>query len=66
MGLQLTMSDPIIGGAMLKIGEFASAGGVSVRMLRHYDQLGLLTRPRSIAGTGAPLCATSGWAGCIG
>lgn len=28
---------------MLSIGEFARAGGVSVRMLRHYDQLGLLT-----------------------
>jgi DNA-binding transcriptional MerR regulator len=28
---------------MLNIGEFARAGGVTVRMLRHYDQLGLLT-----------------------
>lgn len=32
----------MIGGAMLNIGDFARAGGVSVRMLRHYDQLGLL------------------------
>ncbi|CAM3413192.1 MerR family transcriptional regulator [Nocardioides dubius] len=28
---------------MLNIGEFARLTGVSVRMLRHYDQLGLLT-----------------------
>lgn len=28
---------------MLSIGEFAFHGGVSVRMLRHYDALGLLT-----------------------
>jgi len=28
---------------MMTIGEFARAGGVSVRMLRHYDRLGLLT-----------------------
>src|SRR5512135_1987281 len=27
---------------MLKIGEFSRLGRVSVRMLRHYDQLGLL------------------------
>lgn len=27
---------------MLSIGEFAMHGGVSVRMLRHYDALGLL------------------------
>ena len=27
---------------MLNIGEFARLTGVSVRMLRHYDQLGLL------------------------
>lgn len=28
---------------MLRIGDFARLVGVSVRMLRHYDQLGLLT-----------------------
>ena len=28
---------------MLTIGAFARLAGVSVRMLRHYDQLGLLT-----------------------
>lgn len=28
---------------MVKIGDFARAGQVSVRMLRHYDRLGLLT-----------------------
>ncbi|MPY80428.1 MAG: MerR family DNA-binding transcriptional regulator [Actinophytocola sp.] len=27
---------------MLSIGEFARLGDVSVRMLRHYDDLGLL------------------------
>lgn len=30
------------GGVMLSIGDFARLGGVSVRMLRHYDDLGLL------------------------
>ncbi|WP_434811087.1 MerR family transcriptional regulator [Microbacterium sp. bgisy189] len=32
---------------MLNIGEFARLAGVSVRMLRHYDQLGLL-RPQQV------------------
>ena len=32
---------------MLSIGEFARLAGVSVRMLRHYDQLGLL-RPQRV------------------
>lgn len=32
---------------MLKVGEFAQLAGVSVRVLRHYDQLGLL-RPRYV------------------
>lgn len=31
---------------MLSIGEFARYGGVSVRMLRHYDALGILTPAR--------------------
>lgn len=34
---------------MLKIGEFARLTGASVRMLRHYDQLGLLT-PADVDG----------------
>lgn len=37
---------------MFGIGEFASAGRVSVRMLRHYDALGLLRPAHVDAGTG--------------
>ncbi len=37
---------------MLSIGEFARLAGVSVRMLRHYDQLGLLPPQRVDAFTG--------------
>jgi DNA-binding transcriptional MerR regulator len=37
---------------MFGIGEFASAGRVSVRMLRHYDALGLLRPARVDAVTG--------------
>ena len=33
--------------AMLKIGEFSKLSRVSVRMLRHYDEMGLL-RPAEI------------------
>lgn len=33
---------------MLKIGEFSKLSRVSVRMLRHYDELGLLAPRRSI------------------
>ena len=29
---------------MLKIGEFSKLSRVSVRMLRHYDEIGLLIR----------------------
>jgi DNA-binding transcriptional MerR regulator len=29
---------------MLKIGEFSKMSRVSVRMLRHYDEIGLLIR----------------------
>jgi len=56
-GLTLTLCQPVqwsrredgpgdtttAGGLVLSIGEFAFHGGVSVRMLRHYDALGLLT-----------------------
>ena len=31
---------------MFTIGEFATIGRVSVRMLRHYDSIGLLTPAR--------------------
>lgn len=31
---------------MFSIGEFASIGRVSVRMLRHYDEIGLLPPAR--------------------
>ncbi|MCK2243267.1 MULTISPECIES: MerR family transcriptional regulator [unclassified Crossiella] len=37
---------------MLSIGDFARHGHVSVRMLRHYDQLGLLTPDRVDQSTG--------------
>ncbi|GAB3193125.1 MerR family transcriptional regulator [Nesterenkonia suensis] len=37
---------------MLRIGDFARLAGVSVRMLRHYDQLGLLTPARTDEFTG--------------
>jgi len=37
---------------MLSIGEFASIGRVSVRMLRHYDRIGLLRPARVDALTG--------------
>jgi DNA-binding transcriptional MerR regulator len=33
--------------AMFSIGEFARLGGVSVRTLRHYDEIGLL-RPATV------------------
>ena len=36
---------------MLSIGEFATAGMVSVRMLHHYDAIGLL-RPARVDSTG--------------
>ena len=43
-----------MGSVMLSIGEFARLGGVSPRMLRHYDELGLLTPervdPRPVTG----------------
>lgn len=37
---------------MLTIGDFARLAGVSVRMLRHYDALGLLTPRRTDPSTG--------------
>lgn len=37
---------------MFSIGEFASIGRVSVRMLRHYDEIGLLTPARVDPFTG--------------
>ena len=35
---------------MFSIGDFAALGRVSVRMLRHYDAIGLL-RPARVAGS---------------
>ncbi|HEY0540081.1 MAG TPA: MerR family transcriptional regulator [Actinoallomurus sp.] len=40
------MSDRALGGVMLTIGDFARHGRVSVRMLRHYDAIGLLRPAR--------------------
>lgn len=37
---------------MFKIGEFSRLSRVSVRMLRHYDQLGLLTPSQTDSFTG--------------
>ena len=37
---------------MLKIGEFSALGRVSVRMLRHYEKLGLLSPGETDAWTG--------------
>ncbi len=37
---------------MLSIGEFARFAGVSVRMLRHYDAIGLLVPSSIDPGTG--------------
>lgn len=39
--------NPTITGAMFKIGDFSQLGQVSVRTLRHYDELGLL-RPAMV------------------
>ncbi len=36
----------------LRIGEFSSLGRVSVRMLRHYEKLGLLSPGETDAWTG--------------
>lgn len=37
---------------MFSIGDFAALGRVSVRMLRHYDAIGLLTPARTDPATG--------------
>jgi DNA-binding transcriptional MerR regulator len=42
---------------MFSIGEFARLGGVSVRTLRHYDEIGLL-RP-------AQVDPVTGYRGCL-
>ena len=39
---------------MFSIGEFAKHGSVSVRMLRHYDALGLLRPARTDPASGSP------------
>src|SRR5690349_4702156 len=40
------------GGVMLTIGDFARLGQVTPRMLRHYDELGLLSPQRVDPATG--------------
>jgi len=45
--LTLTPREGRMLGVMFSIGEFARLGGVSVRTLRHYDEIGLL-RPTAI------------------
>lgn len=40
--LRKTGTDIVGGYEMLKIGEFSKLSHVSVRMLRHYDEIGLL------------------------
>ena len=42
---------------MFKIGDFARLGGVSVRALRHYDEIGLLSPADVDAGSGYRLYA---------
>src|SRR5690606_16723513 len=42
----LTVSGPLLGSIMFGIGDFARHGQVSVRMLRHYDAVGLLRPAR--------------------
>lgn len=37
---------------MLKIGDFSKLAQISIRMLRHYDELGLLTPEHVDAFTG--------------
>jgi hypothetical protein len=45
--LTLTQREGCMLGVMFSIGEFARLGGVSVRALRHYDEIGLL-RPATV------------------
>jgi hypothetical protein len=45
--LTLTLGEGGMLGVMFSIGEFARLGGVSVRTLRHYDEIGLL-RPAAV------------------
>src|SRR4051812_24844893 len=47
-----TVSTRIGSGVMLSIGDFARLGQVSPRMLRHYDQIGLLTPEHVDPATG--------------
>src|SRR5690349_9343566 len=47
-----TVSGPIPEGVMVNIGDFARHGRVSVRMLRHYDAIGLLRPAHVDAATG--------------
>jgi len=48
---------------MLRIGDFARLGGVTVRALRHYDEEGLLAPARVDEATGS--APTSAAIGCL-
>ena len=47
--------------AMFSIGEFARLGGVSVRTLRHYDEIGLLRLATVDPDTGYRGYSAAGW-----
>ncbi|MGY2007873.1 MerR family DNA-binding transcriptional regulator [Nocardia gipuzkoensis] len=50
---------------MLSIGDFARHGQVSVRMLRHYDAIGLLRPARVDAASGYRYYEADSWHGSI-
>jgi hypothetical protein len=66
--LTLTLGESCMLGVMFSIGEFARLGGVSVRTLRHYDEIGLL-RPATVDpdtgyrgyAAGQLGCSTGSW-----
>jgi MerR family regulatory protein len=59
--LTLTLGEGCMLGVMFSIGEFARLGGVSVRTLRHYDEIGLLRPRRSIRTRGTAATRQPGW-----
>src|SRR5215468_2303794 len=52
VALVLLRSAPVGGSMLLRIGEFARLTKVSVKMLRHYDRIGLLRPVRVDESTG--------------